>query len=101
MPQALLDGSPIDAVRRRDYLVLPWPSFDGPTTSIEYRTNSERPTMTWETIAAPPDAAPPRPMTVRAQSIPARHHFSEHEHRWNQVVYAISGVLTAEIGRAS
>src|SRR5919205_600276 len=53
--------------------------------------------MIWETIAAPPGLAPPRPMTVRAQSIPARHYFPEHEHRWNQVVYAISGVLTVAV----
>ena len=50
--------------------------------------------MTWETIEAPPGVAPPRPMTVRAQSIPARHYFPEHAHRWHRVVYAISGVLT-------
>jgi AraC-like DNA-binding protein len=36
-------------------------------------------------------------MTVRAQSIPARHYFPEHAHRWNQVVYAISGVLTVAV----
>lgn len=53
--------------------------------------------MTWETIAAPPGLPPPRPMTVRAQSIPARHYFPEHAHRWNQVVYAISGVLTVAV----
>ncbi|RKK04402.1 helix-turn-helix domain-containing protein [Pseudoroseomonas wenyumeiae] len=53
--------------------------------------------MIWETITAPPDAAPPRPMTVRAQSIPARHFFPEHAHRWNQVAYAISGVLTVAV----
>jgi AraC-like DNA-binding protein len=53
--------------------------------------------MTWETIAAPPGLAPPRPMTVRAQSIPARHYFPEHAHRWNQVVYAISGVPTVAV----
>ena len=53
--------------------------------------------MSWETIATPPDAAPPRPITVRAQSIPARRYFPEHEHRWNQVVYAISGVLTVAV----
>ncbi|TSD84179.1 AraC family transcriptional regulator [Mycobacterium sp. KBS0706] len=53
--------------------------------------------MTWETIATPPDAAPPRPITVRAQSIPARRYFPEHEHRWNQVVYAVSGVLTVAV----
>ncbi|GEP06154.1 AraC family transcriptional regulator [Methylobacterium oxalidis] len=50
--------------------------------------------MTWETITAPPGVVAPRPMTVRAQSIPARHYFPDHSHRWNQVVYAISGVLT-------
>lgn len=53
--------------------------------------------MTWETIEAPPGLAPPRPMTVRAQSIPARHTFPEHAHPWNQVVYAISGVLTVAV----
>ncbi len=53
--------------------------------------------MRWETIAAPPGAMPPRPMTVRARSIPARHYFPEHAHAWRQVVYAISGVLTAAV----
>ncbi|MCG7362687.1 helix-turn-helix transcriptional regulator [Roseomonas sp. ACRSG] len=53
--------------------------------------------MIWETITTPPDAAPPNPMTVRAQSIPARHTFPEHAHGWNQVVYAISGVLTVAV----
>jgi AraC-like DNA-binding protein len=36
-------------------------------------------------------------MTVRVQSIPPRHFFPEHAHRWNQVVYAISGVLTVAV----
>jgi Cupin domain len=40
-------------------------------------------------------------MTVRAQSIPARHYFPEHAHRWNQLVYAISGVLTVAVERRS
>src|SRR5688572_6911312 len=53
--------------------------------------------MAWATIAAPPGSAPPRPMTVRAQSIPPRHYFPEHAHRWHQVVYAISGVLTVAV----
>src|SRR5689334_16323276 len=53
--------------------------------------------MTWETIKAPPGLTSPQPMTVRAQSIPARHSFPEHAHRWNQVVYAISGVLTVAV----
>jgi AraC-like DNA-binding protein len=34
---------------------------------------------------------------MRVQSIPARHSFPEHAHRWNQVVYAISGVLTVAV----
>jgi AraC-like DNA-binding protein len=34
---------------------------------------------------------------MRAQFIPARHHFAEHAHDWNQVVYAISGVLTVAV----
>jgi AraC-like DNA-binding protein len=36
-------------------------------------------------------------MTVRAQTIPARRYFPEHAHRWNQVVYAISGVLAVAV----
>ncbi|MBV1795651.1 AraC family ligand binding domain-containing protein [Siccirubricoccus sp. G192] len=40
-------------------------------------------------------------MTIRAQSIPARHYFPEHAHRWHQVVYAISGVLTVAVERRS
>ena len=53
--------------------------------------------MLWETIAAPPGSAPPKPVTVRAQSIPARHYCAEHAHCWHQVVYAISGVLTVAV----
>ena len=54
--------------------------------------------MTWAPISAPPGVLPPRPITMRAQSIPARHEFPEHAHDWHQVVYAIDGVLmvTAE-----
>lgn len=51
--------------------------------------------MTWTPISAPPDALPPRPITMRAQSIPARHEFPEHAHDWHQVVYAVDGVLMA------
>ncbi|ACL62894.1 AraC family transcriptional regulator [Methylobacterium nodulans] len=53
--------------------------------------------MTWEAIEVPSGLAPPQPIRVRAQSIPARHYFPEHAHRWNQVVYAISGVLTVAV----
>ncbi|MGF6482838.1 helix-turn-helix domain-containing protein [Paraburkholderia sp. JPY419] len=48
----------------------------------------------WETIEAPADAAPPNPLTVRAQFIPAQRFFPEHSHQWHQMVYAISGALT-------
>jgi len=53
--------------------------------------------MIWETIITPPGLPAPDPLTVRAQSIPARHNFPEHEHRWNQVVYAVVGVLTVAV----
>jgi AraC-like DNA-binding protein len=53
--------------------------------------------MQWETIAAPPGVAPPRPLTVRAQAIPARHYFPDHAHAWSQVAYAISGVVTVAV----
>lgn len=49
--------------------------------------------MLWHPISAPAEARPPAPMTMRAQTIPARHCFSDHAHNWNQLVYAISGVL--------
>ena len=44
---------------------------------------------------------PPQPITVRAQSIPARHYVPEHMHHWNQMVYAISGVLTVAVEERS
>lgn len=50
--------------------------------------------MRWSVVAAPPDVSPPRPITMRAQTIPARHHFPEHAHDWHQLVYAVGGVLT-------
>lgn len=50
--------------------------------------------MSWSIITTPPGALPPRPMTMRAQSIPPRHHFPDHAHDWHQLVYAIEGVLT-------
>jgi AraC-like DNA-binding protein len=51
----------------------------------------------WKAIAAPADAEPPQPITMRAQSIPARSYFPEHAHDWGQLVYAISGVLAVGI----
>jgi AraC-like DNA-binding protein len=53
--------------------------------------------MRWETIETPPGLPSPRPITVRAQSIPARHSFPEHAHGWHQVAYAISGVLSVAV----
>ncbi|MDK1389376.1 helix-turn-helix transcriptional regulator [Sinorhizobium sp. 8-89] len=50
--------------------------------------------MNWQPITTPSGLRPPEPLTVRAQSIPARHYFPEHSHTWHQLVYAISGVLT-------
>ena len=52
--------------------------------------------MSWQPMEAPPGAAP-QPMTMRAQSIPARHYYPDHAHRWNQMVYAIHGVLTVAV----
>ncbi|WP_289052793.1 AraC family ligand binding domain-containing protein, partial [uncultured Methylobacterium sp.] len=53
--------------------------------------------MRWDTIETPPDSRAPQPLTVRVQSIPARHAFPEHAHDWHQVVYAVSGVLTVAV----
>ncbi len=53
--------------------------------------------MTWKPIVPPPGLVPPRPITVRAQAIPARGYFAEHAHRWHQIVYATSGVLTVAV----
>lgn len=53
--------------------------------------------MTWAPLEAPPGLAPPRPITVRAQAIPARRYFAEHAHPWHQIVYATSGVLTVAV----
>lgn len=55
----------------------------------------------WQAIEAPADAAPPDPITMRAQAIPARGYFPEHSHDWGQLVYAISGVLAVSaMGRS-
>jgi AraC-like DNA-binding protein len=50
----------------------------------------------WQELASP-DLGAPRPLIVRIESIPPRHCFADHAHRWNQLVYAISGVLTVNI----
>jgi len=53
--------------------------------------------MQWNLITAPSDALPPSPLTMRVQTIPARHCFAAHRHAWNQVVYARSGVLMVAV----
>jgi AraC-like DNA-binding protein len=55
--------------------------------------------MTWSIVSPPPDVSPPHPTTMRAQTIPARHHFPEHAHDWHQLVYAIDGTLTVSARR--
>ncbi|MCV0370204.1 helix-turn-helix transcriptional regulator [Filomicrobium sp.] len=55
--------------------------------------------MSWSVVAAPPNLPPPRPITMRAQTIPPRHHFPEHAHDWHQLVYAVDGALTVAAGR--
>lgn len=52
------------------------------------------PPVPWQPLRLPEDQAPPRPLAVRVQSLPAHHHFPEHRHPWHQFVYASSGVLT-------
>lgn len=55
--------------------------------------------MPWSVVAVPPDVSPPRPITMRVQTIPARHYFPKHAHDWNQLVYAIDGALTVSTDR--
>src|SRR5690242_7467099 len=50
----------------------------------------------WQELM-PPDLGPPQPLIVRVESIPPRHCFANHAHPWNQLVHAISGVLTVTI----
>lgn len=47
----------------------------------------------WRAIAAPVNARAPAPLTLRAQTIPARSYFPAHSHEWAQLAYAISGAL--------
>lgn len=50
----------------------------------------------WHELMSP-DLGAPRPLVVRVESIPPRHCFADHAHQWNQLVYAISGVLTVNL----
>lgn len=57
--------------------------------------------MNWHPLESPRDVPPPRPLTVRSESLAARHFFAEHSHDWNQLVYAISGALTVNAAGGS
>lgn len=48
----------------------------------------------WKSLRVPSELGAPKPLLVRVQTLPPRHHFPEHSHDWNQLVYAISGALT-------
>jgi hypothetical protein len=50
----------------------------------------------WQELVQP-DLGAPQPLIVRVESIAPRHSFADHTHPWNQLVYAISGVLTVTI----
>jgi AraC-like DNA-binding protein len=51
----------------------------------------------WATLEDGTALGPPQPVMLRALSVPARHYFPEHSHPWNQLVYAISGVLIVAV----
>jgi AraC-like DNA-binding protein len=48
----------------------------------------------WSALDPPRNLGSPKPLIVRAQSLPAKSYFAEHRHGWNQLVYAIAGALT-------
>jgi AraC-like DNA-binding protein len=50
----------------------------------------------WQELVQP-DLGAPQPLIVRVETIPPRHSFADHAHPWNQLVYAITGVLTVTI----
>ncbi len=39
----------------------------------------------------------PRDIFVRQQCMPAKHYFPAHRHKWHQLLYAVSGVLTVDV----
>lgn len=48
----------------------------------------------WKRLNTPGGLGSPKPLIVRVESLPAKSYFPEHSHSWNQLVYAIAGVLT-------
>ena len=51
----------------------------------------------WQALEVPEGIGPPAPVLVRSQSIEPRHYFPDHYHGWNQLVYAVAGVLTVAV----
>lgn len=51
----------------------------------------------WTPLVVPAGNFAPDPIRVRAQHLPARHHFPLHVHDWHQLVYATTGVLTVSV----
>ncbi len=47
----------------------------------------------WTALALPRITTLPRPVFLRAQSLPAHHSFPLHRHDWNQLIYAKAGTL--------
>lgn len=58
------------------------------------RRQTARQSAGWKTLESPRNLGSPKPLIVRAQSLPAKSYFAEHSHNWNQLVYAIAGALT-------
>ena len=67
----------------------------GPTAPSA--SSSPAPARPWTLLAVPGDRPAPDPIRVRAQRMPPRHRFPLHAHRWHQLAYAVSGVLTVAV----
>jgi len=51
----------------------------------------------WTSVEVPDIESLSRPVRLRSQSLPARHIFPMHSHRWNQFVYATAGTLVVTV----
>lgn len=51
----------------------------------------------WQQLELPRMARLSRPIVLRCQSLPARHIFPLHSHRWHQLVYATAGTLSVVV----
>lgn len=76
-------------------------AFDRMTICIDETTiigkNKVEPSKDWIAIQVPEIETLPRPVFLRSQSLPARHAFPMHVHRWNQFVYATAGTLMVTV----